>query len=106
MKDFSHLRDSFSGVGRCPQSLFRAPSAPEGRLVWKWCRSDLELSFRAASRLTARAHERMLEANIKRNRVVVVTSLPLVPNQDVPKLVGIARLASLGESLREGHNVE
>jgi len=32
--------------------------------------------------------------------------LPLLPAIDQPKLVGIARLASEGESLREGHNVE
>jgi len=33
-------------------------------------------------------------------------SLPLLPIPDKPRLVGIARLASEGESLREGHNVE
>jgi len=33
-------------------------------------------------------------------------SLPLLPVPDKPQLVGIARLASEGESLREGHNVE
>jgi DNA repair photolyase len=32
--------------------------------------------------------------------------LPLLPSLDHPKLVGIARLASSGESLREGHHVE
>jgi DNA repair photolyase len=32
--------------------------------------------------------------------------LPLLPPPDKPRLVGIARLASEGESLREGHNVE
>ena len=35
--------------------------------------------------------------------------LPLLdnlPNNDKPRLVGIARLASEGESLREGHKVE
>jgi DNA repair photolyase len=32
--------------------------------------------------------------------------LPLPPLPDKPKLIGIARLASEGESLREGHNVE
>jgi DNA repair photolyase len=31
---------------------------------------------------------------------------PLLPLSDKPKLIGIARLASEGESLREGHNVE
>jgi DNA repair photolyase len=35
-----------------------------------------------------------------------MTSLPLLPGSDSPHLVGIARLASAGESLREGHNVE
>jgi DNA repair photolyase len=33
-------------------------------------------------------------------------SLPLLPLPDKPQLIGIARLASEGESLREGHNVE
>lgn len=33
-------------------------------------------------------------------------SLPLLPSSDKPRLVGIARLAAEGESLREGHNVE
>jgi DNA repair photolyase len=32
--------------------------------------------------------------------------LPLLPLPDKPQLAGIARLASEGESLREGHNVE
>ena len=36
-----------------------------------------------------------------------MTSLPLLPDfDDRPKLVGIARIAAEGESLREGHNVE
>jgi DNA repair photolyase len=35
-----------------------------------------------------------------------MASLPLLPLPDKPRLVGIARLASEGESLREGHNVE
>ena len=35
-----------------------------------------------------------------------MASLPLLPLSDKPKLIGIARLASEGESLREGHNVE
>jgi DNA repair photolyase len=35
-----------------------------------------------------------------------MASLPLLPSSDKPRLVGIARLASEGESLREGHNVE
>ena len=36
-----------------------------------------------------------------------MASLPLLPDSDsAPKLVGIARLAAEGESLREGHNVE
>jgi DNA repair photolyase len=35
-----------------------------------------------------------------------MSSLPLLPLPDKPHLVGIARLASEGESLREGHNVE
>jgi DNA repair photolyase len=35
-----------------------------------------------------------------------MSSLPLLPLPDRPKLVGIARLASEGESIREGHDVE
>jgi len=35
-----------------------------------------------------------------------MSSLPLFPLPDKPRLIGIARLASEGESLREGHNVE
>src|ERR1700757_467896 len=35
-----------------------------------------------------------------------MTFLPLLPLPDKPRLIGIARLASQGESLREGHNVE
>lgn len=35
-----------------------------------------------------------------------MSSLPLLPVPEKPRLVGIARLASEGESLREGHNVE
>ena len=35
-----------------------------------------------------------------------MASLPLLPEPDKPKLVGIARLAAQGASLREGHNVE
>src|SRR5512142_1892951 len=35
-----------------------------------------------------------------------MASLPLLPHSDRPRLVGIARLASEGESLREGHDVE
>ena len=35
-----------------------------------------------------------------------MSSLPLLPLPSKPHLVGIARLASEGESLREGHNVE
>src|SRR5579863_4850344 len=35
-----------------------------------------------------------------------MSSLPLLPLPEKPQLVGIARLASEGESLREGHNVE
>ena len=35
-----------------------------------------------------------------------MASLPLLSDSDKPKLVGIARLAAAGESLREGHNVE
>lgn len=38
---------------------------------------------------------------------MVMVSLPLFrENSDSPKLVGIARIAAEGESLREGHNVE
>jgi DNA repair photolyase len=35
-----------------------------------------------------------------------MSPVPLLPVLNEPKLVGIARLASEGESLREGHNVE
>ena len=36
-----------------------------------------------------------------------MTSLPLLPDSESrPKLIGIARIAAAGESLREGHNVE
>jgi DNA repair photolyase len=35
-----------------------------------------------------------------------MVSPPLLPLPDKPRLIGIARLASEGESLREGHNVE
>ena len=35
-----------------------------------------------------------------------MSCLPLLPPSDKPRLVGIARLASEGEHLREGHNVE
>jgi DNA repair photolyase len=35
-----------------------------------------------------------------------MSSLPLLPLPAKPQLVGIARLASEGESMREGHNVE
>lgn len=35
-----------------------------------------------------------------------MASLPLLPLPDKPRLVGIARLASEGESIREGHDVE
>ena len=35
-----------------------------------------------------------------------MSSLPLLPSSDKPRLIGIARLAAEGESLREGHDVE
>jgi DNA repair photolyase len=35
-----------------------------------------------------------------------MSSLPLFQPSDKPRLIGIARLASEGESIREGHNVE
>jgi len=35
-----------------------------------------------------------------------MASLPLLPVSDKPRLVGIARLAADGESIREGHDVE
>ncbi|HUO17851.1 MAG TPA: radical SAM protein [Verrucomicrobiae bacterium] len=35
-----------------------------------------------------------------------MSSLPLLPLSEKPRLVGIARLASQGESIREGHNIE
>src|SRR5215470_1945590 len=33
-------------------------------------------------------------------------TFPLLPDSDRPKLIGIARLAAEGESIREGHNIE
>lgn len=36
----------------------------------------------------------------------MMASLPLLPVSEKPRLVGIARLAANGESIREGHNVE
>jgi DNA repair photolyase len=35
-----------------------------------------------------------------------MTTLPLLPDSDRPKLIGIARLAVEGKSIREGHNIE
>ena len=35
-----------------------------------------------------------------------MSSLPLLPLPEKPRLIGIARLAAEGDSLREGHNVE
>jgi DNA repair photolyase len=35
-----------------------------------------------------------------------MATLPLLPESDKPKLIGIARLAAQGESIREGHDVE
>lgn len=35
-----------------------------------------------------------------------MASLPLLPIPEKPRLIGIARLAAEGESIREGHNVE
>jgi len=35
-----------------------------------------------------------------------MSTLPLIPDSNKPKLIGIARLAAQGESIREGHNVE
>src|ERR1035438_1936083 len=41
------------------------------------------------------------------HRLTPMTSIPLFSDADSrPKLIGIARLAADGESLREGHNVE
>ncbi len=38
---------------------------------------------------------------------LLMASLPLLPDfESPPKLIGIARIAAAGESLREGHNVE
>ena len=34
------------------------------------------------------------------------SSLPLLPDAERPKLIGIARLAAQGESIREGHDVQ
>ena len=36
----------------------------------------------------------------------LVSTLPLLPDSDRPGLIGIARLAAQGESIREGHNIE
>ena len=35
-----------------------------------------------------------------------MSTLPLLPDSDKPKLIGIARLAAQGEAMREGHNIE
>ena len=35
-----------------------------------------------------------------------MATLPLLPESDRPRLIGIARLAAQGESIREGHNIE
>src|SRR5437660_1580234 len=35
-----------------------------------------------------------------------MSTLPLLPDSDGPRLIGIARLAAQGESIREGHNIE
>jgi DNA repair photolyase len=35
-----------------------------------------------------------------------MASLPLLPEPDTPRLIGIARLAAEGEHLRDGHNIE
>ena len=35
-----------------------------------------------------------------------MATLPLLPDSGKPRLIGIARLASQGESIREGHNIE
>src|SRR5579862_249084 len=35
-----------------------------------------------------------------------MASLPLLPEPDKPRLIGIARLAAEGEHLRDGHNIE
>ena len=37
---------------------------------------------------------------------IAMSSLPLLPLPERPRLVGIARLASEGETIREGHAVE
>jgi DNA repair photolyase len=35
-----------------------------------------------------------------------MATLPLLPDSDKPRLIGIARLAAQGETIREGHNIE
>jgi DNA repair photolyase len=35
-----------------------------------------------------------------------MSTLPLLPDSDRPRLIGIARLAAQGESIREGHEIE
>ena len=48
----------------------------------------------------------VLRAMLGEQKTKVMTSLPLLPHSEKSQLVGIARLASQGESLREGHQVE
>ena len=48
----------------------------------------------------------VLRAMLGEQKTKAMTSLPLLPHSEKSQLVGIARLASQGESLREGHQVE
>jgi hypothetical protein len=43
---------------------------------------------------------------VKRRKGETMATFPLIPSPSGPKLVGIAKLASQGEQIREGHNVE
>src|ERR1700751_4897951 len=55
------------------------------------------------SALTTSRHPSILGEQKAKYRM---STLPLLPNSDQPRLIGIARLATLGESIREGHNIE
>jgi DNA repair photolyase len=61
------------------------------------------VSFSSPHRVLTTRCRRLIIDEQKAN---LVSSLPLLPLPDKPRLIGIARLASEGESLREGHNVE
>ena len=54
--------------------------------------------------MTERLFSRYHSGRIKSERIMA--TLPLLPESPGPRLVGIARLAAEGESLRQGHDVE